>query len=693
MSDQNGSANQETRVHHLEQELRELRDEAVRLQDELNTTRALYAFVSALGTSPSLGESLQLIADKIREFFGAVGSCLACLDAEAKNLTITACAGNKIEPLRNRWLAASSPQFDGRGEAVIFEADVAGDDPIAGQIIGGANVVSGMRAPLRMGSHCFGYAYVFSEEDIFTGTHLDTFLRLTQHAAAEIQRSRTEQLLRESEERFRFMAETTGDVIYRLRYDSMTYDYLSPGIFNLTGYTRDEIEEYGFGKLILRIDTPSEKNISSQAIIKNRLEGKTREYRADYLLKTKSGELKWIRDHSSPWYDESAVIIGSVGILSDVSEYKRAEERIEQRTVELIESEERYRSLVENVPLVVYRMRPRGHVFFLNQFVEQVFGFTAGEILCNPELWHSRVHGEDQGRVMNLRDASFKEARDFFAEYRIIHKNGHLAYVLDHAVPFYSTDGRISSLDGIIMDMTGRVRLQEQLLRAESLKTISEVSQRLAHEIRNPLVSAGGFARLLLSSMASSDPNREKVEIIVREVGRLESILRMIINYIQPLELKPVPTEVADLLHSVLRKLAGSFEEKCIRTKLQLAAQIPPAAVDPVLMEQALEALVRNAVCHMPTNGRIFFLSMQEDEFAKLCIRYPAEHVSNDDIEHFFYPFTTSHFGPGDSDLPMSKIIITKHGGHVHAAANESSEIILTVSLPLQGSSVPAHLA
>ncbi len=47
MSDQNGSANQETRVHHLEQELRELRDEAVRLQDELNTTRALYAFVSA----------------------------------------------------------------------------------------------------------------------------------------------------------------------------------------------------------------------------------------------------------------------------------------------------------------------------------------------------------------------------------------------------------------------------------------------------------------------------------------------------------------------------------------------------------------------------------------------------------------------------------------------------------------------
>ncbi|MGA7877999.1 MAG: PAS domain S-box protein, partial [Desulfoferrobacter sp.] len=524
-----------TRVHQLEEEVQELNHEKAGLLSELNTTRALYGFVSSLGMSPSLVESLQFIADRIREFFCADGSCIALFDENSDKLRVCADSGKKIENLLGRGFHADRLKSSRAGEKYIFRAKVE-KDPVATRIIGMEDILSGMTAPIRMASHCFGFAYVFSQKEIFTDTCLESFSWLTKHAAAEIQRSKTEQLLRESEERFRFMAETTGDVIYRLKYDTMTYDYLSPGILKLTGYSRDEIEEFGFGKLILRIDTPTEKNISSKSIINNRLEGKTGEFRADYLLKTRAGELRWVRDHSFPWYDESAAIVGSVGILSDVSDYKRAEAQIEQRTDELIESEERYRTLVENVPLVVYRMRAGAQVFFLNQFVEQVFGFRAGEILRSPELWQARLHREDGSRVAKLRDISFKEGKEFFAEYRIIHKDGHLVYVLDHAVPFRSADGRISSLDGIIMDMTGRVRLQEQLVQAEGLKTISEVSQRLAHEIRNPLVSAGGFARLLLSSMASSDPNREKVEIIVREVARLETILRTIINYIQPLE-------------------------------------------------------------------------------------------------------------------------------------------------------------
>lgn len=671
-----------TRVHQLEEKVQELNHEKAGLLSELNTTRALYGFVSSLGMSPSLVESLQLIADRIREFFCADGSCIALFDENSDNLRVCAGSGKKVENLLGRGFHADRLKSSRAGEKYIFRAKVE-KDPVATQIIRMEDILSGMTAPIRMASHCFGFAYVFSHKEIFTDTCLESFCWLTKHAAAEIQRSKTEQLLRESEERFRFMAETTGDVIYRLKYDTMTYDYLSPGILKLTGYSRDEIGEFGFGKLILRIDTPTEKNISSKSIINNRLEGKTGEFRADYLLRTRAGELRWVRDHSSPWYDESAAIVGSVGILSDVSDYKRAEAQIEQRTDELIESEERYRTLVENVPLVVYRMRPGAQVFFLNQFVEQVFGFSAGEILRNPELWQARLHREDGSRVAKLRDISFREGKEFFAEYRIIHKDGHLVYVLDHAVPFRSTDGRISSLDGIIMDMTGRVRLQEQLVQAEGLKTISEVSQRLAHEIRNPLVSAGGFARLLLSSMASSDPNREKVEIIVREVARLETILRTIINYIQPLELKSAPTDISDLLHSVLRKLTVSIEEKRIGTDLRLALQLPPAAVDPVLMEQALEALIRNAVYHIPANGSISFSSLQEEDFVKLLVKYRAEHVSSDDIEHFFYPFTTFHFGPGDPDLPMSKIIITKHGGQVYVRSNESNEITLTVSLPL----------
>ena len=167
-----------------------------------------------------------------------------------------------------------------------------------------------------------------------------------------VKRERSEKALRESEERFRFMLETTGDVIYRLRYDTMTYDYLSPGIGNLTGYSPEEIKTVGLSGLITRLDLPGQEDVSTEAILGDRLAGKTGEYRADYLITTKTGTSKWLRDHSFPWYDDSGKNIGSVGILSDSTDYKQAEEElrryrehleemIEERTAELVVAKER----------------------------------------------------------------------------------------------------------------------------------------------------------------------------------------------------------------------------------------------------------------------------------------------------------------------------------------------------------------
>jgi len=156
----------------------------------------------------------------------------------------------------------------------------------------------------------------------------------------------------ESEDRFRFILETTGDVIYRLRYDTMTYDYLSPGIGKLTGYSPEEINIIGLFSLVTRLDLPGQEDVPTHVILGDRLAGKTGEYRAEYLITTKTGTSKWLRDHSFPWYDDSGRNIGSVGILSDSTDYKQAEEElrryrehleemIEERTAELVVAKER----------------------------------------------------------------------------------------------------------------------------------------------------------------------------------------------------------------------------------------------------------------------------------------------------------------------------------------------------------------
>ncbi len=357
-------------------------------------------------------------------------------------------------------------------------------------------------------------------------------------------------------------------------------------------------------------------------------------------------------------------------------------ELVRQRTADLVESEEKYRTLVENVPLVVYRMGSRGETLFVNYFVEKTFGYSPAEIFRNPELWYERVYDEDRVKVEKLREKSFREGKAFIAEYRVKHKNGSIVYVMDHAIPFEATDGLISSVDGIIMDVTGRVKLQEKLVRTEGLKTISEVSARLAHEIRNPLVSAGGFARRLLLSMSREDPNRAKVEIIVKEVGRLEIILRMMLNYIHPFELEKSLTAPNQLLERALSAVESEIKERNVHLDLQLAPGLPEISVDRSQIELAAETLVKQALNQMQEGATLFVSTFQENEMFNLVMRYPVQHMAPDDVEHFFYPFTTSQMGYDTADLPMSKIVVDKHGGVIDVSLEESGELIIHISLP-----------
>ena len=382
-----------------------------------------------------------------------------------------------------------------------------------------------------------------------------------------------------------------------------------------------------------------------------------------------------------PIVNENGLVTQVAIYARDITDYKRALARIRERTADLIESEEKYRTLVENVPLVVYRMNSTGEILLVNSFVEEVFGYAVTEIFRDPEIWRNKVFEEDRTRVRKYREDMFQKGKEVIAEYRVKHKNGSIVYVMDHSIPFQGGDGRITSVDGIIMDVTGRIELQKKLVRAKELKTISEISSRLAHEIRNPLVSAGGFARRLLASMNPDDPNRAKMEIIVREVARLEDILRMILNYIQPLELYLSPTDPNYLVETAINTVSDRIKEREVHLNLDLAPNLPNIPVDQPQFEQVLETLIKNALNQMK-NGTVLSVStFLENGSFRLIMKYPVVHISPDDVEHFFFPFTTSQSAYDTRFLPMSKIIVDKHGGSINVHL-DNNNLIIQIALP-----------
>ncbi len=366
----------------------------------------------------------------------------------------------------------------------------------------------------------------------------------------------------------------------------------------------------------------------------------------------------------------------------DVTDYKQAVAHLEERTADLLNSEEKYRTLVENVPIVVYRMGPTGETIFVNRVVEDMFGFQSGEILGPPDLWYEKVYQEDRPRVEELRRKSLQEGKEFIAEYRVTRKDGYITYVMEHAIPVRSANGLVGSVDGFIMDVTDTVKLQEKLVRAEEIKTIGEVSARLAHEIRNPLVSVGGFARRIFSSMGPDDPNRTRVEIIVKEVDRMETILRMMLSYIQPLDLNMSLVDPNSLVTTVLKGLDSRIRDRKMHVDLQLSPGIPQICIDRPRMERALEVLVKNALSQMPEGGTLTVSSSRKGRNFGLIIRYPVTSMSPDDVEHFFYPFTWSRMMSEIVDLPLSKTLVDKLGGTIEVSLDQPGELTLRVSLP-----------
>jgi hypothetical protein len=144
-------------------------------------------------------------------------------------------------------------------------------------------------------------------------------------AEASRQRREAERVRRETEERFRFVVERTGEVLYRLRFDTMTYDYLSPGIEKLVGYEPEEINAMGFARLVTAVE-PSTPAAHPRELLRMALEtGRAGEFWGNYEVRTKSGELRWLADHSFPWQDDEGRLKGSVGVLSDITERRRRE--------------------------------------------------------------------------------------------------------------------------------------------------------------------------------------------------------------------------------------------------------------------------------------------------------------------------------------------------------------------------------
>jgi len=222
--------------------------------------------------------------------------------------------------------------------------------------------------------------------------------------------------------------------------------------------------------------------------------------------------------------------------------------------------------------------------------------------------------------------------------------------------------------------MGERKRLEKVLMQREKLNTLGAIAAEVAHEIRNPLVSIGGFAQRLKQKF----PDLPECDIILSESERLERILSRIRSYLEPVEIHPIGCSVNTVITDCLNLLSPETEARHVKCVLDLSAKLPSAYVDPEILAQIFINLIRNAAEAMKKGGALFIKSFETDQDVHIEFKNQAPGLKIGHADALFMPFAE---GGQSLGLPLCYRLLRDMGG-ILSFVQENDYMIFTVSLP-----------
>ncbi len=312
-------------------------------------------------------------------------------------------------------------------------------------------------------------------------------------------RNQTENALRESEARYRQLAENISDVVWTADL-SFNITYVSPSIQTLTGDTPEKYITLSLEErhppaaiaLFKQVFIEEIQKDSQPGVDKNR----TRILEAEHY--TNSRAAIWTAIHLSFLRDKQESIIGIMGVTRDITARRLAEEA--QRA-----AESNYRALVEQIPAITYIDEPdgSGRSSFISPQIETMLGVSREAWMqAGAEEWGQMIHPEDRLRVLAAYRRTVEIGQSFDEEYRMFRPDGRLVWVGDHATRLTDANGRVYALHGVMFDITERKRAQEslqwqarfqRLLMDISLTYINLPPAQVSTALDNSLAEIGAF--------------------------------------------------------------------------------------------------------------------------------------------------------------------------------------------------------
>ncbi|MBN2029078.1 PAS domain S-box protein [bacterium] len=497
------------------------------------------------------------------------------------------------------------------------------------------------------------------------------------------ERKKVEKARQEMEERFKNIFENAPIGIYRTSPNGKIL-MANAKLINMTGY--GSFQE--LAKCNLEIDDSMMGY--PRSTFKERIESDGQIIGLESTWKRKDGTALVVRENAKAFRDEKGNILYYEGTIEDITEHKYAENALR-------ESEERFRSLVENSFTGIFTLDDDYRFLYINKEFVRIIGYSWQEMIN--QKFNQFINSETEQLIVHFMEKQ-KENQNLPVEKKeveVMTKNGEKRKLVVIVSSIKNLTGKVQIV-AQILDVTEIKKLEAQLLHAQKMEAIGILAGGIAHDFNNLLTAIRGCADMALFEVDESNPVCRDLKEIQNASERAAELTRELLLFSRKQPMKFISLDLNDVignLHKIIKRLIGED----IKVYTDLSPDLWVVHADRGTLEQVVMNFIVNARDAMPNGGRISiktenvvieqpfkkaFPEAKPGRFVRMSVTDTGVGIEKEIIQHVFEPFfTTKSVGKG-TGLGLSVIygIVKEHGGWVHVYSEPEQGSTFKVYLP-----------
>lgn len=303
---------------------------------------------------------------------------------------------------------------------------------------------------------------------------------------------------------------------------------------------------------------------------------------------------------------------------------------------------------------------------------DKLTGFRTWSMICVPLIVRDKPIGALQ--VLN------KKSKKLFSQADLRLLTGmaqHIAIAMENA-KLYRRLERKFELTAQELNTT-----QEKLIRSERLAALGNLVQGVAHEIRNPITTIGGFAQRIKRALKEERKLQKYIDIILHETARLENLVRQVREFAAVQSAFLSMDDLGKVIDEVIEKLEPLAIKQAVQLVTDINGDMPLIKMDSSQLVTALSHVIENALESMPEGGTLALEVNRENNHILITVRDTGYGMAPDQLDTIYDPFVTSKIRGAGLGLTMVHRIVMNHNGEIKIRSQLNKGTIVTVRLPV----------